>query len=215
MKQPLFRLKALPLNYLWAWLASLLLFVLTELLIPAERCHLVHCALDDLIPFCELFVIPYVFWYLFIAITMVWLALRDPEGFKRFMTFLLIIQCVAIAIYVLLPSRQELRPAVFQRDNALTQLVGFIYSVDTNTGVCPSLHVAYSLAVLSAWLKQRRVSRGWKAAVAVTALLICLSILLIKQHSAVDLLAALPLCLLAEVIAYRRPHPQLRIAPQS
>lgn len=231
MKQPVVDLKSFRLSkintpqyshlkYLSGWVAYLIMFFLTERLIPAEACHSVHCGLDDIIPFCEVFVIPYVFWYVLIVITLVYFARYNPDGFKRFMTFIIVTQAVAIAVYILFPSRQDLRPAAFERDNALTQLVGFLYSVDTNTGVCPSLHAAYSLGLVSAWLKERHISKAWKAFVVISAILICLSILFIKQHSAVDLFAAFPLCLLAEIIAYgstywkRSLQSEKKVAPQ-
>ena len=44
------------------WVVFFLLFYLTENFIPAEKCFPVWCKLDDLIPFCEYFLIPYVFW---------------------------------------------------------------------------------------------------------------------------------------------------------
>ena len=31
---------------------------------------MIHCSLDDVIPFCEVFVIPYVLWYLYFAVPM-------------------------------------------------------------------------------------------------------------------------------------------------
>jgi len=105
-------------------------------------------------------------------------------------------------IYIVFPSRQDLRPTVFPRDNFLTDIVRLLYSVDTNTGVCPSLHCAYSLGIASAWLKQKDASILWKLFVVVAVILICLSTTFIKQHSAVDFFAAIPVCLLAEYIAY-------------
>ncbi|MDO4746642.1 MAG: phosphatidic acid phosphatase [Bacillota bacterium] len=194
------------LKYLLGWVGYFILFFLTENLIPAERCHSVHCWLDDIIPFCEYFIIPYVFWYVLIVITLVYFALYNPEGFKRFMTFIIVTQVVAIAIYILFPSRQDLRPVEFVRDNVFTQIIGKLYAVDTNTGVCPSLHVAYSIGITSAWLKERDVSKLWKVFVVIAAILICLSTMFIKQHSALDFFAALPVCLLAEVIAYGKNY---------
>ena len=41
-----------------------------------------------------------------------------------------------------------LRPEVFARDNALTRAVAWFYTFDTNTNVCPSLHVIGSAAAL-------------------------------------------------------------------
>ena len=194
------------LKLLGSWLAYFALYVLTERLIPAESCRVVHCALDDLIPFCEVFVIPYVFWYLLIAGSLLYFLLYNVDSFKKLQTFIIITQVVAMAVYILFPNRQDLRPLEFPRDNLLTQGVAFLYSVDTSTNVCPSLHVAYSVGIASTWVKEEGVSRGWKAFIVAAAVLICLSTVFIKQHSVVDMAAALPLCLLAEGIVFGKSY---------
>ena len=181
----------------------MILFFLTERLIPAEKCYSVHIALDDWIPFCEVFWIPYVFWYALIVISLGYFLLRNIDSFKRLQTYIIITQAVALVVYVVFPTRQDLRPEVFPRDNFLTQCVKFLYRIDTNTGVCPSLHVAISLGIASVWTKEKGVCLWWKAFVVVSVALICLSTMFIKQHSAVDFFAALPLCLLAEGFVYR------------
>lgn len=101
------------------------------------------------------------------------------------------------------PTRQDLRPAEFANDNFLTQCIAFIYSVDTNTGVCPSLHVAYSLGIASVWTKEKGAHPAWKAFVVFAVVMICLSTMFIKQHSAVGFFAAIPVCLIAEGFVYR------------
>ena len=34
--------------------------------------HVIHSFLDDMIPFCEVFVIPYVLWFVYMAVGIVW-----------------------------------------------------------------------------------------------------------------------------------------------
>ncbi|MBR2615724.1 MAG: hypothetical protein IKC69_03505, partial [Clostridia bacterium] len=146
-------------------------------------------------------VIPYVGWYLLIVASLLYFLLYNVENFKRLQIFIMVTQFVAMAVYILFPSRQELRPDVFPRDNVFSDLVGLLYSLDTNTGVCPSLHCAYSIGIGSVWLKEKRVGRLTKALICLFCALVCLSTVFIKQHSALDFFAALPLCLLAEGIA--------------
>lgn len=200
------------LKYLLGWVGYFILYFLTENLIPPEACHSVHCALDDLIPFNEIFVIPYVMWYVFIVVSLIWFALYDTESFKKLSIFIIVTQVTAMAVYVIWPSRQDLRPEYFERDNILTWIMGLIYTFDTNTGVCPSLHVAYSIGIASVWLKCRGASKPWKAFVCVSMFLVCISVAFVKQHSVVDIFAALPVCLLAEAIAFGRDFwlPKLR-----
>ena len=171
------------LKLLGGWIWYFIMYFLTENLIPAESCHVIHCRIDDWIPFCEWFLIPYVFWYFLIVFTLLYLMLYHVEGFKQFQIFIIVTQVVAMAIYIIYPNRQ-----------------------DTPTGVCPSLHVAYSMGIASAWLKEKDVRKWFKAFILVSVALICLATMFIKQHSAVDFFVALPVCLLAEEIAYGKSY---------
>lgn len=191
---------------LLGWVGYFALYFLTENLIPAEKCTPVYSRLDDLIPFCEWFLIPYVFWYGLIVISLGYFLLYNVDSFKRLQTFIIVTQIVAMAAYILFPTRQDLRPAEFPRDNLLTQSIDFLYAFDTNTGVCPSLHVAYSLGIASVWVKEKDVSLFWKLFVVIAVILICLSTAFIKQHSVVDIFAALPVGLLAEGIVYGKDY---------
>lgn len=193
------------LKLLGGWILYFILYFLTENLIPAEKCTSVHIWLDDVIPFCEWFLIPYVLWYGLIVFSLGYFALYNIDSFKKLSKYILITQLVAMAIYILFPSRQDLRPEVFPRENFLTWWIGVIYRFDTNTGVCPSLHVAYSIGIASVWLREKGVKWIWKALLVVLVILICLSTMFIKQHSAMDFFAALPVCALAEILVFYNP----------
>lgn len=196
---------------LLGWVGYFILYFLTENLIPAENCHVIHSKLDDIIPFCELFLIPYVFWYLLIVISLGYFALYNTDSFRKLQTYIIITQVVAMAVYIIYPSCQNLRPTEFPRDNFLTDCVGLIYSFDTNTGVCPSLHCAYSIGIGSVWLREKNVSKLWKGFIVLAVILICLSTMFIKQHSAVDFFAALPVCALAEILVFKVFYPNKSI----
>ncbi len=191
------------LKLLLGWVGYFALYFITENFIPRENCYVVHSRLDDIIPFCEYFVVPYVLWYLLIVVSLIYFALYNTDNFKGLMTFIIVTQIVAMAIYIIFPNRQDLRPAEFPRDNIFSDIVGLLYYFDTSTNVCPSLHVAYSIGIASSWLKERSASVWWKSFVVVMVILICLSTAFIKQHSVVDAFVAIPVCVLAEWIAYR------------
>ena len=190
------------LKLLLGWVVYFLFYFLTENFIPVENCHVIHSALDDRIPFNEFFFIPYCFWYLLIVISLVYFALYDVENFKNLQIFIIITQVVAMTVYILYPSVQNLRPTEFARDNFFTWLAGIIYTLDTPTGVCPSLHVAYSLGIGSCWLKEKSASKLWKGFVVFSVILISLSTAVVKQHSVIDIAAALPVGLLAEILVF-------------
>lgn len=187
---------------LLGWLGYLLGYVLTENLIPVEKCNVVWCPLDDIIPFNELFVIPYVGWYFLIVGSLLFFLLYNVENFKGLQTYFIVTQAIAVVIYIVWPSRQDLRPEEFPRENVLTWLMGLIYGADTNTGVCPSMHVAFSLGIASTWLKEKSAAWYVKTLIVLFAILVCLSVAFTKQHSVVDIFAALPVCLVAECVAF-------------
>lgn len=188
------------------WLVYFAFYFLTENLIPADRCHPMHCVIDDLVPFREGFVIFYVSWFLLIIISLLYFFLYDIPSFRDLSWFIIITQIVAMAVYIVYPNRQDLRPETFANRNVFTWVLSIIYAFDTPTGVCPSLHVAYSIGIGSAWLKKKDASPVWKAFLVVWIVMICLSVMFVKQHSAVDVLCALPLGLLAELIVYRKRY---------
>lgn len=188
--------------YLLGWIGYFTLYFLTEALIPAERCQPVYCALDDVVPFCEWFLIPYFGWYLLIVGSLLFFALYNPANFKGMMKFIIVTQVVAMAIYIIFPNRQDLRPTEFARDNILIDGIKMLYSFDTNTNVCPSLHVAYSIGIASTWLKERSASPLCKSLIVFFCFLVCISVAFVKQHSVVDIFAAIPVCILAEWIAF-------------
>lgn len=189
---------------LLGWVGYFILYFLTENLIPADRCTPIHCFWDDLVPFCEWFVIPYVSWYFLIVGSLGWFLLYDIRKFRELQTYIIVTQVIAMAVYILFPNRQDLRPELFPRDNFCTRLLGLLYTLDTNTGVCPSLHVAYSLGIASAWLRKKDAAPGWKVAVTVWVVLICVSVSFVKQHSVTDIFAALPVGLFAEWLVFYR-----------
>ena len=153
---------------------------------------------DDWIPFNEWFLIPYLFWFVFLVGMLIYTLLYDTEAFRRMMHFIILTYSAAILAYLVWPTCQDLRPASFPRDNLLTAFIAGFYQFDTNTNVCPSIHVIGSLAVMfTAWHCRGLAHWGWKLAFTLTAVLICASTLFIKQHSALDILAALPICLIA------------------
>ena len=192
------------LKLILGWVFYFSMYFITENLIPAERCHPIHCALDDLIPFNEYFAVFYVGWYFYVFGMLLFYLLHDGECFRGLSRYILTTQVLAMLCYIVYPSRQDLRPEVFARDNIFTQTMAFIYSFDTSTGVFPSLHAAYSLGVVSTVWKDKLMPRAWSLALSLFALGVCAAVCFVKQHSALDVAAALPVCLAAELVAYGR-----------
>ena len=170
-------------------------FLILERIWIRDSYYPMYCPLDDLIPFCEYFLIPYLFWFIYLIGYHIYALLYDVAAFRRLMKFLIFSHAIAVVLFVVFPNCQELRPVVFERDNAFTRFMAGFYLFDTNTNVCPSLHVIASVAVLvSAWDSKHFCTPGWRAAFTAAAVLISLSTVFLKQHSVLDVLISLPIC---------------------
>ena len=58
--------------------------------------------------------------------------------------------------------------------------------------------MAISVAIASTWLREESAKPLLKAAIVLICLGVCLSVAFVKQHSVIDILAAIPICLVAE-----------------
>ena len=197
------------LKLLLYWPIYGLMFYFVERVYNPGGYIVMHCALDDAIPFCEYFLIPYLFWFVYLIGTLAYTLFLDRDGFRRMMWFIILTYSVTLLIYLLFPTCQHLRPQTFARDNPFTRFVAYFYRFDTNTNVCPSLHVIGSFAACFAlWNTERFSSKSWRAANVVCCVLICISTVFMKQHSVLDVAAALPLCLGGYVLCYLTNPPR-------
>ncbi|MGI6012972.1 MAG: phosphatase PAP2 family protein [Oscillospiraceae bacterium] len=163
-----------------------------------------YLPLDDKIPFLEIFVIPYYLWYPFLGVTALYFVMADPPVFRHYMYFMMLGMTLSLLICVLFPNGQDLRPDTFERENLFSALVGVIYRVDNNLNVFPSMHVVGSWAVVGAWFHSDKPRRkGLVRGVALTlAVLISASTVLIKQHSILDVIGSVVLCVPLDLLLY-------------
>ncbi len=195
------------------WLYALILplylagFFIEEHFIDGSAPYLVsYMPIDAHIPFCEWWYIFYVLWYPLLGGVGLYLAFRDPKGFKRYMTYIGVSFFTALLLFALFPNGQDLRPDLdtLGRENLFTRLIGVLYASDTNTNVCPSLHVVGSLAAWFAVLHNDRLRRTrWvPIVVGVLACLISISTVMIKQHSLLDMIVGVPYALFLYRLLY-------------
>lgn len=171
------------------WPLELLLFELTERIAPTYRP--IFCALDQQLPLCGAFVLPYLLWFLTWTGTLLYLLLRDVPCFRRTMWYMIGTILPCLCIFALWPSQFPLRPQAAPAGKLWTLPLDLIYRLDRNTDTFPSLHVVVALGSVFAVWHARGISRPVAAALTVHGLLICASVALIKQHSVLDIAGAL------------------------
>ncbi|MBE6571656.1 MAG: phosphatidic acid phosphatase [Ruminococcaceae bacterium] len=165
--------------------------------------HEMYLPIDDMIPFNELFVIPYVFWFLYIVLSIAYTLFYDVDMFKKMSYFIMITYTCALISYYTYPTMQCLRPESFARDNFLVDFMRDFYAYDTNTNVCPSVHVFGSISSTIAFAGTKKLGSGIKITAHVMNVLIILSTLFLKQHSVIDAVVALVISAVAYVIVFR------------
>lgn len=167
--------------------------------------QLIQTALDDKIPFCEYFVIPYFMWFLYVPAVLIYLFFRDKKQYVKSAWFLCAGMAVFLAVSAVFPNGQDLRPAVFNRNNLFTRLVGFLYTMDTPTNILPSIHVFNSLGTHFAVMNcaSLREKKGVPTASLILCLLIIASTMFLKQHSVVDVVTGGLMAFSVHAIVYR------------
>ena len=169
------------------------------------RSILVHCRLDDLIPFCKYAVIPYFAWFVWIPFTLFYLLWKAPrEDFWRLCLPLFSGMTIALACYAVLPTALDLRPYWVPGSDVFAQTVRFLYRTDTSTNVCPSIHCQSSACMAMAF-SHSKLAEGKplrKVLAWAWAALICLSTVFTKQHSIIDVVCGLALAAVWGVILY-------------
>lgn len=165
---------------------------------------IVHSSLDDKIPFCEYFIVPYILWFFYIGITFLYFLNKERESFYGVCRYMFTGMIICLIIYTIIPTGLELRPEL-TNDNIFSKMVAVIYSVDTSTNVCPSIHVFNSIAINtviqhSEVFKHKRLVHIGSY---VLAIAICMSTVLLKQHSIIDVFWGCVLGIVLYPLSYR------------
>ena len=170
----------------------------------AQPRFIIHSPLDDLIPFCEWGIIPYVSWYLLVPGMLFVYLCKDKADYLRLCFIMYVGMSICLVLYFLLPTGLNLREPI-PRDNLLCRAVALLRSIDTPTNVCPSIHVSSTVAIGLVALRSRVFAgrRALKAALVLECLLVCAGTLVIQQHSVWDVAAGAALSLALMVPAYR------------
>ena len=156
--------------------------------------HIIQGKIDNLIPFCEYFIVPYLLWFVYVSATVIYFACfnENKEEYKRLCISLLTGMIVFIIISYIYPNGQNLRP-VLNGDNIFERLVMNLYETDTSTNILPSLHVFHSVVCCISLVKNEKIrkNRILPIIIYILTISIILSTMFLKQHSIIDVVMAL------------------------
>lgn len=154
--------------------------------------HVIEIPLDDKIPFVEYFIVPYLLWFAFIAVTIGYFFFADKAGYYKLTAFLFTGMTIFLIVSTLYPNGQTLRPVTFARDNIFVDMVKTLYKTDTPTNVLPSIHVFNSIGAYIAISHSEKLrSKKWiRYGAFILTVLIILATMFLKQHSIIDVITA-------------------------
>ena len=170
----------------------LIMFFVLEKRVANYQC--VYSPLDDLIPFCEYFIIPYVLWFLFMTATVVYFMFfnEDVEEFRKLVSILGAGMTAFLITSFVIPNYHNLRPQLSPDGNIFVKAVQILYTIDTPTNLVPSIHVFNTLACYAAIANNERCAnhKFIRYGCKILAILIILSTIFLKQHSVIDVSSA-------------------------
>lgn len=169
-----------------------------------KKYTIIHCGLDDKIPFCEYFIVPYLMWFGFVAATMIYLFFYSKIEFYKACAFLFTGMTVFLIVCTVFPNGVALREGITYHNNYFTELVKKLQTSDTSTNVFPSVHVFNSLGCSIALTKSEGLKKMKIISIAswILTLFIILSTVFLKQHSFIDVVGGFILAVILYVIIY-------------
>ena len=168
-------------------------FFWVESLTPANGFHIIHTAIDDMIPVVEIFIIPYILWLPYLCIGMIAIAIRSRSLSRKTSYMLMTGMTLFVIISLVYPNALELRGAIPDRENIFMTLINYLHAIDTPTDVLPSLHVYDAIVVAAGLHLAFREKKVMLVLSDILTVLIVLSTVFIKQHSIIDVICAIVL----------------------
>jgi membrane-associated phospholipid phosphatase len=151
--------------------------------------HSLITDLDRALPFIKGFIIPYVGWYLFIFLTLIYFRIKDGKAYKTTLIATNLGILVSYTIYFFYQTTMP-RPELIGTD-WLTETVRLVYRNDQPYNCFPSIHSLTSFLMLRGIQSSTIRSRFNVSLIGGIAITIMISTLLVKQHTVLDVVGAI------------------------
>lgn len=162
---------------------SIIYFVLDK---PRGIVHVLSTSVDNCIHFNKYFIIPYILWYAYVGLTLIYFMVADPQKYWR----LLICMVIGVsACYTTFYFFQTTVPRpILSGNDIFTKLVKIIYSTDLPYNCFPSIHVLHTVFVTTYINGKDELNKGLKFFCNMLAVSIILSTMFLKQHFFMDVI---------------------------
>ena len=114
---------------------------------PVWGFHVIDTVFDDYIPFCEYFIVPYLLWFPYQILTVLYFIFRNKnkKEYYQLIFNMMMGMTVFLIVSYAYPNVLHLRPSEFPRENVFTDMVRWLYRTDTPiAAVLPSILISSS-----------------------------------------------------------------------
>ena len=156
----------------------------------AKNTHDITGDLDGIIKFNSIFIIPYMYWYIYVIVGFITILIKSREDYMRAFLSFFIGMSICYIIYYVYPT--QINRPIINNSNIFNFLVNIIYSADKPVNCFPSLHVLTTYFIMR-YTKYKSGKKNFYYTEGV-GILIILSTIFVKQHFVMDAIGAIILC---------------------
>ena len=188
-----------------------LISILYSLVLPAilyfvlklfqNNYHIITSPIDNTIPYIPYFIYIYLFFFPFIIIVLYITFIKDINKYYNGIKTILLELIITEVIFLIYPTIIY-RPTINSNIDLITKtLLNLTYYFDTPAINCfPSIHCLLCFQVSYMTILSKNINPNYKIFILITSFLIILSTLFIKQHYFYDIIGALIIFIISNII---------------
>lgn len=180
--------------YVWICFAYLLIIDLsvfygTRPILPHLPAYSLATPLDAAIPLMPPWIIIYFLSFASWLGTILWILAEDKQHAYRLCGVYTIIMIASVACFLIYPVTIQ-RPEITE-SGIFNDSMRFLYKVDSPSNLCPSLHVVISYICWRGTMGCKKIPKWYQWFNLAFLILVCFSILFVKQHYVLDIPVAI------------------------
>ncbi|WDC85445.1 phosphatase PAP2 family protein [Caloramator sp. mosi_1] len=148
----------------------------------------IQSPVDMLIPFNKYFIVPYIYWYIYLGFIFFYYAVYDEKKYFKLLAGVNLGMIICFIIYYFYPTYVP-RPQVYGED-VFANMVRFIYERDNPYNCFPSIHVLDSILFAIYVNRDETIDLKYKLYSSTISFSIVISTLFVKQHYFYDAVSA-------------------------
>ncbi|NHM31038.1 phosphatase PAP2 family protein [Neobacillus terrae] len=149
----------------------------------------ISTSFDHNIPFIPIFIIPYILWYAYMFVYLVYFCFKDTKVYIKTLIMIVLAELVCFTIYFFFQTTVP-RPDP-QGNTQIIHLVKSIYANDQPYNCFPSIHVLTTFSIMLGSLNLQKKHLLNTISIHLFGSLIIISTLFVKQHVILDMIGSM------------------------